>query len=65
VLSKLYVDIVLAMTMVSVINNVLAAIRKKVEQIISDGNIFVNKTSQHSNAEMTFPSWGGDGRLPF
>jgi hypothetical protein len=45
--------------MISVINNVLAAIRKKVEQIISDGNIFVNITSWHSNAEMTFPSRGG------
>jgi 16S rRNA U516 pseudouridylate synthase RsuA-like enzyme len=53
------------MTMISVINNVLAAIRKKVEQIILDGNIFVNKTSQHSKAEITFPSRGGDGRLPF
>jgi hypothetical protein len=47
--------------MIFVTNNVLAAIRKKVELTISDGNIYVSKTSAYKtpNAETTVPSRGG------
>jgi hypothetical protein len=43
--------------MMSAIDNVQVVIRKKVDQIISSGSTYVSKTSRHSNAEMTIPSW--------
>jgi hypothetical protein len=59
VLLKSYVDYVFVMIIIFITNNVLAAIRKMVELTILDGNIYVSKTSRHSNAETTVPSQGG------
>jgi hypothetical protein len=56
---KLYVVTVFEIAKISATDNVRVAIKSEEERTTSAGSIYIPKTSQHSNAEMSIPSQRG------